>query len=49
MEETPLEIIDAVDAWKDLIKMLSKERAIAIDLEHHSYRSVGDCDGRTVL
>lgn len=39
LEETPCTIVETVDQLKDMCEALSKETEIAVDLEHHSYRS----------
>lgn len=39
LEETPCTIVETVDQLKDMCTALSKETEIAVDLEHHSYRS----------
>ncbi|KAH6931823.1 hypothetical protein HPB50_000888 [Hyalomma asiaticum] len=39
LEETPCTIVETVDQLKDMCAALSKETEIAVDLEHHSYRS----------
>lgn len=39
IDETPLEFIDTTDKLKALIEELSKEKEIAVDVEHHSYRT----------
>ena len=37
--ETPLLLVEDETAMKDLVEELSKEQCIAVDLEHHDYRS----------
>lgn len=39
LTETPLEFIDTVDKLKCFIDELSEENEIAVDVEHHSYRT----------
>lgn len=39
LKETPLEIIKTGEQLKIMCEDLSKEKEIAVDLEHHSYRS----------
>ncbi|KAL5111866.1 Exosome component 10 [Taenia crassiceps] len=39
LEETPLDIIDTVDGLHNMLEELSTASEIAVDLEHHSYRT----------
>ncbi|KAL1428228.1 hypothetical protein MTO96_002629 [Rhipicephalus appendiculatus] len=39
LDEAPCTIVETVDQLKDMCEALSKETEIAVDLEHHSYRS----------
>ena len=38
-KETPLQVIDDELSMKEMIDELKKESSIAVDLEHHDYRS----------
>lgn len=37
--ETPLLLVEDESSMRDLVEVLSKEHSIAVDLEHHDYRS----------
>ncbi|CDS38289.2 3prime 5prime exonuclease [Echinococcus multilocularis] len=39
LDETPLDIIDTADALNNMLQELSTASEIAVDLEHHSYRT----------
>ena len=39
IDETPLKIIEDEESMKELVEALKVEKSIAVDLEHHDYRS----------
>lgn len=37
--DTPLIVVETEDGMKSLVEELKKEKSIAVDLEHHNFRS----------